>query len=102
MGCDCYLLYSYGSTTGMIWLDNVRCSGTESRLTNCLTTILGSNDCSHSEDVAIDCSDGPGSPFSCVAITLHTHAQSAVKQINSLSVCLSIFPSVYSCSDSLF
>ena len=90
------LLYSYGSTTGMIWLDNVRCSGTESRLTNCLTTILGSNDCSHSEDVAIECNDGPGSPYCRVVITLHTCAQSAVKQINSLLVCLSIFPSVYS------
>ena len=80
----------------MIWLDNVRCSGSEVTLTNCLTRIFGSNDCSHSQDVAIECSDGPGSPYCCVVITLHTYAQSAVKQINSLSVCLSIFPSVYS------
>ena len=47
---------SYGSATGRIWLDNVRCSGSESRLTSCQRNSLGSHDCWHSQDVAIDCS----------------------------------------------
>ena len=51
-----FFLCSYGSATGTIWLDNVRCSGSESRLTSCQTNSLGSHDCWHSQDVAIDCS----------------------------------------------
>ena len=46
----------FGSTTRQIWLDNVRCSGTESRLASCSRNSYGSHNCVHSEDVAIDCS----------------------------------------------
>ena len=47
---------SYGSATGTIWLDNVNCFGTESRLTSCQRNSYGSHNCVHSHDVAIDCS----------------------------------------------
>ena len=50
------LFCRFGSTTGRIWLDNVRCSGTESRLTSCSRNSYGSHNCVHSDDVAIDCS----------------------------------------------
>ena len=50
--------YSYGTRTGTIWLDNVRCSGSELTLTSCERGFIGSTDCSHSEDVAIDCRPG--------------------------------------------
>ena len=50
-----FFLCSYGSATGTIWLDNVRCSGSESRLISCQRNNFGSNDCSHSQDVAINC-----------------------------------------------
>ena len=50
------LFCRFGSTTRPIWLDNVRCSGTESRLTSCSRNSYGSHNCVHSEDVAIDCS----------------------------------------------
>ena len=53
-----FFLCSYGSATGTIWLDNVRCSGSESRLTSCQRNSLGSHDCGHHEDVAIDCYTG--------------------------------------------
>ena len=59
----CFLfvcLHSYGSATGRIWLDNVRCSGSEVTLTSCQRRFFGSHDCSHSEDVAIDCIYTPG------------------------------------------
>ena len=50
-----FFLCSYGSATGTIWLDNVRCSGSESRLNYCQRNPLGSHDCWHYQDVAIDC-----------------------------------------------
>ena len=46
----------FGSTTGTIWLDNVNCFGTESRLASCSRNLFGVHNCSHSQDVAITCS----------------------------------------------
>ena len=48
----------YGPATGTIWFVNVRCSGSESRLISCPRTGLRSHNCSHSDDLAIDCSFG--------------------------------------------
>ena len=39
---------------GPIWLTNVRCGGTESRLTDCPYT-LGNRRCSHFEDAGVSC-----------------------------------------------
>ena len=73
--------------TGTIWLDDVKCSGSESRLISCLANILGSHNCRHSEDVAIECRDTLGTP-TIDELLLHC--------TNNLSVCLSICHFVYS------
>ena len=47
---------SYGLATGTIWLNNVRCSGTESRLFSCSKSFYHIyHNCDHYKDVAIDC-----------------------------------------------
>lgn len=46
---------AFGPGTGPIQLDGFTCSGTESRLDQCANIIVGSNDCSHSEDVGVIC-----------------------------------------------
>ncbi len=40
---------------GRIWLDNVQCRGTETRLIDCPANALGSHNCVHSEDAGVSC-----------------------------------------------
>ena len=41
--------------TGQIVLDNLRCTGRESRLIDCPHNGLGNHNCDHSEDAGIRC-----------------------------------------------
>lgn len=41
--------------TGQIWLDNIECTGTESRLIDCPATSLGMHNCAHHEDAGVLC-----------------------------------------------
>ncbi len=47
--------FSEASSFTRTWLDELRCSGTESRLINCRANTIGFEDCTHSEDVALIC-----------------------------------------------
>ncbi|WAQ99147.1 MSRE-like protein [Mya arenaria] len=46
---------SIGSGSGMIWLDNLECSGYESGVQFCSHNSWGDNDCGHGEDAGVDC-----------------------------------------------
>ena len=45
----------FGRGTGAILLDQVGCTGTETRLVNCSSNPLGVHDCSHFEDAGVTC-----------------------------------------------
>ncbi|XP_078725437.1 scavenger receptor cysteine-rich domain-containing protein DMBT1-like [Lampetra fluviatilis] len=46
----------FGPGSGQIWLDDVRCSGTESRLSECQHLSWGYHNCVHGEDASVVCS----------------------------------------------
>ncbi len=50
---------------GVIWLDNVQCRGTESRLIDCSHLPLGFHNCVHGEDAGVRCLAGI---YSCIVI----------------------------------
>ena len=43
---------------GQIWLDNVQCRGTETRLIDCPALPLGTHNCAHIEDAGVRCQAG--------------------------------------------
>ncbi|XP_055046924.2 scavenger receptor cysteine-rich domain-containing protein DMBT1-like [Misgurnus anguillicaudatus] len=45
----------FGQGSGPVWLDNLKCSGNESTVTNCSSNALGTSTCSHSRDAGVIC-----------------------------------------------
>ena len=68
-----------------IWMDNVKCSGSEARLADCPFRGWGEENCNHFEDVAIKCKGSElettvtiATTFFCVATALSIAALSTV------------------------
>lgn len=58
MPCKCagaIAVTTFPAGSGSILLDNVGCTGRESKLVNCSHNGIGVHDCSHSEDAGVRC-----------------------------------------------
>ena len=58
----------FGRGTGMIWLDDLRCSGEEEGLNDCMHRGIGQHNCGHSEDAGVACSSGENT---CMVVHAH-------------------------------
>ena len=45
----------FGSGSGQIWLDDVACSSSLTKLLQCSSSPIGSYSCTHSEDAGVGC-----------------------------------------------
>ena len=48
----------YGQGSGLIWLDNVNCIGTEVTIGNCSHEAWGNHNCDHGKDASVHCAAG--------------------------------------------
>ncbi|KAK3599030.1 hypothetical protein CHS0354_012514 [Potamilus streckersoni] len=60
---------SFKNGTGPIWLDDVRCNGTEAALDECSHKSWGQTNCVHNEDVAVICRDHGVECYHCNGIS---------------------------------
>ena len=50
------ILYSYyGAGSGQIWLDDVACTSSNTKLLQCFSSPIGSHSCSHSDEAGVKC-----------------------------------------------
>ena len=71
------------------WIICCTCNGSEENLLQCLVNPLGNNDCSHSEDAGVRCSD-PSMTLDCTSASLHVHQENPTMSKNMAS--MSILP----------
>ena len=59
-GGEAHTRAAFGAGTGTIWMDDVQCAGSESRLADCPFGGWGLHNCRHSEDVGVSCGAASG------------------------------------------
>ena len=57
-GVQTYKTTNFTPVKGIIWMENVACSGTETLIADCSHNGWGRADCYHSTDVGVTCKPG--------------------------------------------
>ncbi len=71
---------------GKIWLDDVQCTGSEERLTDCYHGDWGVHDCNHMEDVAVECGERDPGRANTIVLILYTQKVFVVVTYNTTAI----------------
>ena len=80
---------TYGIGSGVIWLDDIQCSGTERHISECSHRGWGVHNCGHSEDVAVSCDGDPLSTSSVLSSRITSQMTSSPTMIVNTTTVLS-------------
>jgi len=72
----------YGAGNGTIWLDDIRCDGTERHISECSHGGWGIHNCGHDEDVAVSCI-GDSSAIGPTILTSSPHTMPLSRMSNT-------------------
>ena len=68
-GGEAHTRAAFGAGTGTIWMDDVQCTGSESRLADCPFGGWGLHNCRHSEDVGVSCGAASGMSLATATVS---------------------------------
>ena len=78
----------FANGAGHIWLDNVQCHGTETRLIDCPWSPLGTHSCVHSDDAGVRCTTtGSSIPAYVVPVVVVVVIVGIVAVIFAVGIC---------------
>ncbi|KAK3097605.1 hypothetical protein FSP39_011331 [Pinctada imbricata] len=76
----------FGTGSGAIWFDNVKCFGNESKIWECNHRGIGTHNCNHTEDVGIICESGAVVSTTVIPVTTKAPKSTTEKLVTTTTL----------------